>query len=237
MEGNDNNLDISINTDLKVFHGSIMNKIPMTNNKPGNEYKRVKKSITNNPIISFRSTSDVSGTTEIFAPTINVINKKVDNIGNNTIITNDDECIKQLFNKKEEFTNEEKPNNSYLMNYNENVFFNMKENEKPSIKNIEINEEIKMKKYYKRLKNNKVSNCFCTLAKIDKGNATFVSDKDVIFNLPSYFLNKDLSMSIGNSFVLLCEEVETIQTKLNNINNINCKYLQKETKKNKPKNI
>ena len=79
----------------------------------------------------------------------------------------------------------------------------------------------------KKLEIKEKVNCIrCTLSLIDKGKAIFVTENDTIFSLPSAVLNT--RVVVGNSYLFIIDKILDLQNKIETIENIQNKYINKD---------
>ena len=132
------------------------------------------------------------------------------NSSNSNSIDNDNIEINEKNSEEEE--NEKNVfwnlNSNKDKNINENNFDNLKEN-----KNENFKEENK-EKY--------LNTIICTLSMLEKGKAIFVSQDDMIFVLPSFFVPKNLK--IGNTYKFRVKEYFQYSKKSDEIQEIQQKY-------------
>ena len=104
-----------------------------------------------------------------------------------------------------------------------NVFWNLNSHKdkivnENNLDNIKINED----SFRKQKKEKYLNTIICTLSMFDKGKAIFVSQDDMIFVLPSFFVPKNLK--IGNTYKFKVKEYFQYSKKTDEIQEIQQKY-------------
>ena len=201
--------DLSSITDKVIFKGGIYsnnnndNVFTVLNNENNNKIYSIEKK--HDDLLSFRKGEKKSGND------IEALCKKVSNL----LIKHEIEPIIIEKEKKSDFkkmfmkTTEKELEifeSERLIKKNsfENEFIEIKENELNKDNNESNNEKEKC-----------LSKVICTLSKIEGGYATFVSDNDLIFILPSLFIPKDLNL--GTSYIFELCELEYAENKINKV--------------------
>ena len=104
-----------------------------------------------------------------------------------------------------------------------NVFWNLNSHKdkivnENNLDNIKINED----SFRKQKKEKYLNTIICTLSMLEKGKAIFVSQEDMIFILPSFFVPKNLK--IGNTYKFKVKEYFQYSKKTDEIQEIQQKY-------------
>ena len=104
-----------------------------------------------------------------------------------------------------------------------NVFWNLNSHKDKIVNehfldNIHLNED----SFRKKKKEKYLNTIICTLSMFDKGKAIFVSEDDMIFVLPSFFVPKNLK--IGNTYKFKVKEYFQYSKKTDEIQEIQQKY-------------
>jgi hypothetical protein len=104
-----------------------------------------------------------------------------------------------------------------------NVFWNLNSHKdkivnENNLDNIKINED----SFRKQKKEKYLNTIICTLSMLEKGKAIFVSQDDMIFVLPSFFVPKNLK--IGNTYKFKVKEYLQYSKKTDEIQEIQQKY-------------
>ncbi len=104
-----------------------------------------------------------------------------------------------------------------------NVFWNLNSHKdkivnENNLDNIKINED----SFRKQKKEKYLNTIICTLSMLEKGKAIFVSQDDMIFVLPSFFVPKNLK--IGNTYKFRVKEYFQYSKKSDEIQEIQQKY-------------
>lgn len=141
----------------------------------------------------------------------------------------DSEKIKNIINQSESYDEEDSTNT-------ENIFWNLNTESRKIIENssnIKKAKTLNLKTNNSKINQNTLedlpkshsykSKILCTISKIDRGIAVMVSSDDVIFNLPYCFLPKN--SVAGNSIHLSLESGIDFNTKLNNISQLQLKFI------------
>ena len=201
ITNNTDNNKIEEEIDPKLITQSILIKLK-TNGKINLTNSSFSKE---NQLIESTKENEV----EIDEKDLKVIHTNSSNNSNNNSNSEDsnngDKNFEEEENEKNVFWN---LNSNKDKNINENNFDNLKENKDNNFK--EKNKE----KY--------LNTIICTLSMLEKGKAIFVSQEDMIFILPSFFVPKNLK--IGNTYKFRVKEYFQYSKKSDEIQEIQQKY-------------